>query len=180
MSAYARTYEHGAGPFDDTVVTRGVLFVHACPRAVAAHLEWALGSALGVAIHLDWADQPVAPGQLRSELVWTGEVGTASLIASALNAFPMIRYEVTEEPADGHPGERYAATPNLGLFRADMGEHGDIMVSEERLRSVLNGSEPAELGEMISRLIGDPWDDELEPFRFAQEGSSVRVLHQVV
>lgn len=180
MSAYATRHEHGDGFVDDTSTTRGVLFVHACPRAVAAHLEWGLGSALGVPIRMDWAEQPVAPGHLRSELVWTGDVGTASVIASALNAFPMIRYEVTEEPVDGHPGERYAATPNLGLFRADMGEHGDILVSEERLRSVLAGSEPSELGEMISRLIGDPWDHELEPFRFAQEGSSVRVLHQVV
>ena len=180
MSAYASMDRHGSGSWEDAPTTRGVLYVHACPRAVAAHVEWGLGTALGVPIRLDWADQPVAPGHLRSELVWTGDVGTASVIASALKAFPMIRYEVTEEPVAGHPGERYAATPNLGLFRADMGEHGDIMMSEERLRSVLARSAPAELGEMISRLIGDPWDDELEPFRYAQEGSSVRVLHQVV
>jgi hypothetical protein len=32
----------------------------------------------------------------------------------------------------------------------------------------------------ISRLLGKPWDDELEPFRHAGEGAPVRWLHQVV
>ena len=27
--------------------TRGVVFVHSCPRALAAHVEWALGDELG-------------------------------------------------------------------------------------------------------------------------------------
>jgi len=43
----------------------------------------------------------------------------------------------------------------------------------------------AALGEVtlehqIDRLLGRPWDDELEPFRHAGEGAPVRWLHQVV
>jgi hypothetical protein len=34
--------------------------------------------------------------------------------------------------------------------------------------------------EEIDRLIGTPWDNELEPFRIAHEDSTVRVLHEVV
>jgi hypothetical protein len=36
------------------------------------------------------------------------------------------------------------------------------------------------LAEDVARLIGDPWDAELEPYRSAHEHSTVRVLHQVV
>ena len=32
----------------------------------------------------------------------------------------------------------------------------------------------------IDKLLGKPWDDELETFRYAGEGAPVRWLHQVV
>jgi len=38
----------------------------------------------------------------------------------------------------------------------------------------------ASLTDDIARLLGQPWDDELEPFRIAGEGSPVRWLHRVV
>jgi hypothetical protein len=37
-----------------------------------------------------------------------------------------------------------------------------------------------ELEDEIELLLGRPWDDELEPFRYAGEGAPVRWLHQVV
>ena len=72
--------------------------------------------------------------------------------------------------------------PSLGLFRATIGVHGDVMVPEDRLRTAvvqaaLTGDP---LADEIARLIGTPWDEELEAFRCAHEGSTVRVLHQVV
>ncbi len=32
----------------------------------------------------------------------------------------------------------------------------------------------------VDKLLGRPWDDELEPFRHAGDGVAVRWLHQVV
>src|SRR5665647_2455447 len=40
------------------------------------------------------------------------------------------------------------------------------------------GTKP--LGVSVAELLGAPWDDELEPFRYAGEGAPVRWLHQVV
>jgi hypothetical protein len=37
----------------------------------------------------------------------------------------------------------------------------------------------ANLAEDIARLLGQPWDDELEPFRVAGDESPVRWLHRV-
>jgi hypothetical protein len=89
---------------------------------------------------------------------------------------------VTEDPSPGREGERFSATPSLGLFRATIGLHGDVMVPEDRLRAaVAHATVTGEsLADEIARLIGTPWDDELEAYRCAHEGSTVRVLHEVV
>lgn len=167
----------------DAVQARGVLFVHSCSSAVAPHLEWALARVFATTVDVDWAPQPVAPGHVRAEIIWHGPAGTASRIASALVAFSTVRFEVTEDPGTSSEGERYAVTPNLGLFRGSIGSHGDVLVHEDRLRSLLVGAradDGTNIAEEIDRLIGTPWDDELEPFRIAHEGSTVRVLHEVV
>ena len=170
----------------DATHARGVLLVHSCSSAVAPHLQWALARVFGSAVDVDWSPQQVAPGHVRAEIVWHGPVGTASRIASALVPFSTIRFEVTEDPSEGNEGERFAVTPSLGLFRGTIGMHGDVLVHEERLRSVIMGARAgdheqlADVMEEINRLIGTPWDEELEPFRMSHEGSTVRVLHEVV
>ena len=175
-----------AGQNADGAQARGVLFVHACASAVAPHLEWALARVFGTAVDVDWAPQPVAPGSVRAEIIWHGPRGTASRVASALLAFSTIRFEVTEDPSSDAEGERFAVTPHLGLFRATIGTHGDVLVHEDRLRSLLMGArtagteQAAQMFEEIDRLIGTPWDEELEPFRCAHADSTVRVLHEVV
>ena len=161
---------------------RGVVLIHSCPRAVSPHLEWALSSVFGTSVKLDWSEQPVAPGSVRSEILWQGPSGMGSKLTSALLAFKQVRYEVTEDASAGRAGERFSVTPSLGLFRADIGEHGDVMVAEERIRTALQHAAMSGegLADEIARLIGEPWDEELESFRCAHEGSTVRVLHDVI
>jgi hypothetical protein len=169
-------------PSGARVQTRGVVFVHSCPRALASHVEWGLADVLRQPVTLDWAAQPVEPGTLRSELSWTGEPGTASRIVSNLAHWGRLRIEVTEEAAAGTEGERFSVTPRLGVFRALIGVHGDIQVPEERLRGAIARAalSGADLEDEIGALLGGPWDAELEVFRYAGEGTPVRWLHQVV
>jgi hypothetical protein len=165
------------------VTTRGVVYVHATPTALCPHIEWAVGRVLGVQVSLEWTGQPAAPGTVRAELSWQGEPGAAASIASALRDWRLIRFEVTEEPSAGAEGERYSWTPDLGLFSATIGVHGDILVREDRLRSALAraSSDPGvSVEEELAGLFGAPWDEELEPFRYAGDGAPVRWLHQVV
>ena len=56
--------------------TRGVVFMHCCPSALAPHVEWALAGVLGRPARLQWTGQPAAPTHLRSEAAWVGPVGT--------------------------------------------------------------------------------------------------------
>lgn len=168
---------------EDPVTTRGVVYIHAAPPALCPHVEWAVGGVLGARVTLDWTAQPAAPSMLRAELSWQGQPGSAAKIASALRDWSMLRFEVTEEPSARGEGERYSCTPGLGLFHATTGMHGDIMVREDRLRAALAraATDPGtSLQAEMDRLLGTPWDEELEPFRYAGEGAPVRWLHQVV
>ncbi|MBZ5732871.1 DUF3145 domain-containing protein [Nocardioides sp. TRM66260-LWL] len=163
-------------------MTRGVFYVHSAPSALCPHLEWAVGGVLGSAVSLDWTPQPAQSGTYRAELSWTGEVGAAAKITSALRGWKQLRFEVTEEATSGTEGSRYSYTPDLGVFHAVTGLHGDLMIPEDRLKAAVV---KAALGETtvlleIDRLLGKPWDDELETFRHAGEGAPVRWLHQVV
>ncbi|WP_435192765.1 DUF3145 domain-containing protein [Streptomyces sp. NRRL F-5630] len=162
--------------------TRGVLYVHSAPRALCPHVEWAVANVLGVRVSLDWIRQPAAPGTWRAEFSWQAETGTASKLASALRGWQLLRFEVTSEPTPGVEGERYSATPDLGIFHAVTGVHGDILIPEDRLRAAVAraGAGESVLADEIHKLLGKPWDDELEPFRYAGEGAPVRWLHQVV
>ncbi|MER8003556.1 DUF3145 domain-containing protein [Streptomyces sp. NPDC004749] len=164
------------------MTTRGVLYVHSAPRAMCPHVEWAVAGVLGQRVQLDWIRQPAAPGTWRAEVSWQGRAGIAAKLASALRGWQMLRFEVTAEPCATAEGERYSATPDLGIFHAVTGMHGDILVPEDRLRAALARSQQGEteLAAEIAKLLGKPWDDELEPFRYAGEGAPVRWLHQVV
>jgi hypothetical protein len=190
------------------VTTRGVIYVHAAPAALTPHLEWAVagvldpedapeqpgpvrapvGIPLGAPVErghgstFDWIDQHAEPGTMRAEIAWEGPAGTAGRIASALRGWPRLRFEVTEDPSAGNEGERYAWTPNLGMFRATVGVHGDIQVGEDHLRAAIAEAIAidAPIVDTIEELLGQPWDEELEPFRYAGEGAPVRILHHVI
>jgi len=93
-----------------------------------------------------------------------------------------VRFEVTEEPTSVTEGLRYSYTPSLGIFCAATGQHGDIMVPEDRIRhamalAALGGQA---LIDALDDLLGRAWDDELEPFRYTGDGAPVRWLHEVV
>jgi hypothetical protein len=55
------------------------------------------------------------------------------------------------------------------------------VINEDRLRAAISEShgDPTVLAEELDRLLGRDWDDELEPFRHAGEGDTVRWLHMV-
>ena len=160
--------------------TRGVLFVHSVPPALGPHVQWAASAALGREVRLEWTDQPAAPGMMRAELSWTGPAGTGARLASALRGWEHLRYEVTEEPSLGCDGSRWAHTPELGVFHYQMDAAGNVVVPEDRIRAALAAAtSERELREGLDLALGQAWDDELEPFRYAGLGAPVRWLHRV-
>jgi hypothetical protein len=161
------------------VNARGVVFVHSSPTAVCPHVEWAISGVLGTKVSLSWTPQPAAQGQMRAECSWTGPAGSGGALAGALRAWPMLRFEVTEEPSPGVDGERFCHVPTLGLWRGTMSANGDTVIAEDRLRALMTGTPAAQLPTALHQLLGTDWDEALESFRWAGDGSPVTWLHQV-
>ena len=160
--------------------TRGVIYVHSSPLAVCSHVEWAVARVLGAPVRLEWTGQPVDPGMRRAECSWTGRAGTGAELAAALRQWPMIRFEVTEEPSPGVDGERYMHVPGRGLFHAATSANGDIMLSEDRLRALVASARGYDtLAHTLEKALGAPWDAELEPYRHAAEGAPMTLLTRV-
>lgn len=162
------------------MVTGGVVYVHSCPTAVCPHAEWAVSAALGEPVSLSWSAQPAALGTMRAECPWRGEIGTGSRIATALRAWPMLRFEVTEDPSRRSDGERILQVPGLGVRRLTTGANGDILVGEQQLRALRETARDAEAFRFgVDQLLARAWDSELEPFRLAGDGAPVSMLHRV-
>ncbi|GAA2178602.1 DUF3145 domain-containing protein [Brooklawnia cerclae] len=162
-------------------MSRGVVFVHSTPAALCPHLEWGVGAVLGVPVHFDWTHQPAQPGTLRAEYSWAGPVGASAALASALRSCQRARFEVTEDAVGSELGQRYAFTPDLGMFHAIAGPNGDLQIPEQRLRAAMGAADAGSttLEQALSDLLGERWDAELEVFRYAGEDAPVRWLHRV-
>ena len=161
--------------------TRGVLFIHSAPSALCPHIEWAVGGVFGVPARLNWNAQPAERGAYRAEYDWSGPVGAAARLTSALTGWHKIRFEVTEHATATSEAERYAYTPSLGVFRAATGPHGDILIGEDRLRHAMASARLGgrDLVGALDELLGTAWDAELEPFRYAGDGAPVRWLSAI-
>lgn len=162
--------------------TRGVVFIHSAAAALCPHVEWAIAGVLGAHVSLEWTPQPAQSASYRAELSWQGMAGTGAKLASAMQGWQHVRYEVTEEPSAGSDGDRFSYTPALGIFHAVTGVHGDILVTEDRLRNALLATRSGQvtLADAVEQLLGRAWDNELETFRYAGDGAPVRWLHQVI
>ncbi|MEP6851912.1 MAG: DUF3145 domain-containing protein [bacterium] len=160
--------------------SRGTVFIHCCPPALANHVEWALAGVLARPARLEWTAQPAAPGQLRAEATWVGPAGTGARLAASLRAWPMLRFEITEDASAAGDGERLAYVPGRGFHRAMVSANGDVVVGEERLRGLaLRARTVEDFAHGIDDLLGADWDAELEPYRTAGDGARVTLLTQV-
>ena len=151
----------------------GMVTIHAAQRALQLHLEWAVGRALGAStgFSFEWETQPAAPGTFRATSAWEGGLGTGATLASALREWE-IPFEVTESARDGL-GVHYMATPELGLFTGTTDHAGSVVVDEHRIHLAFakHAGDADGLAEEFGRLLGVPWDNELEQFRHAQDFS---------
>lgn len=179
----ARTGHSGNGSASGRAMpaTRGVVFMHCVPSAIAPHVEWALAGVLGRPVRLEWTGQPAAPQHLRAEGAWTGPIGTGARLAGSLRAWPMLVFEVTEDASGASDGERLAYVPGRGFHRSMTSANGDVVVGEERLRGLLSRAKtPEEYRHGLEELLGAAWDAELEPYRLGGDGQPVSLLHSAV
>ncbi len=138
-----------------------------------------MSGVLGARVSLQWTPQPAVAGQMRAECTWSGPAGSGGALAGALRAWPMLRFEVTEEPSPGVDGERFSYVPHLGLWRGRTSANGDIVVAEDQLRALVGDTPAGRIASAVHDLLGSAWDEALEPLRLAGDGAPVTWLHQV-
>ena len=155
---------------------KGELRLHSCPRYLAKPVEWALVELFKSNLNLIWQDQKIAPMTISTELKWIGPIGLGSRIVSILSKWPKIRLEVFQERHNEHLAERYALSPNLGIYRAELNAVGETIITESKLKAALDRSrmenEPFEVE--LAFLLGTPWDEDLEPFRRIVEDDKLK------
>ena len=162
--------------FSDT--TTGVVFIHAAPTALCPHVEWALASTLEANSAMRWEDQPAQPGARKAVVDWIGPVGTGARLADSLGKWSMLSFEVTEDPSELVDGERFSHTPELGMWRGQTGASGDVVIGENRLRTLM-AKGPAAFHAAMDTELGTAWDRALEPLRGEGVGAEVTWLSRV-
>jgi len=152
---------------DEKQQSQGVIFIHSSPVALLRHVEWAIRRALSYSVAIQWTPQPAEPGAFRSEIFWTGPIGTGALVSSELRGWGVLRFEVTEEPNSHNSGSRWSFAPSLGLFHSQTDAIGNLQLSEFVVRQAIQdaGIDGKSLLLKMHRALGTDWDDELEPFR---------------
>ena len=142
----------------------GVLVIHSAPSALRPHIEWAVQNIIGGAVHLVWKNQPHCAGTLRTTLTYRDRLGVAAKLASALQAWHYLRFEITESDSDR--GELFRYIPELGIHRAIIDSAGSVLADENRIRQALTTTFDEEsLREKIENILGSPWDGALEIYR---------------
>lgn len=141
---------------------------------------------------LDWQGRPGASGAITSALAGWNRL-RFEITEEASPGCDAVRYSYTPElgtfsAAVGANGDimipenrlraamALAASSRTGAGTSDRGRSdslGSLRDRHEPRHPALGGSLEAEL----SLLLGQPWDNELEPFRHAGAGAPVRWLH---
>ena len=156
-------HPNGVGP------SHGRITIYSAPKAVLTHIQWSLGEAVGAPINLHWQPQPLRSGTWCTHLNWSSSIGAGSRIASTLMGWHYLCFEVYEAAGNGSDGSLFLFTQELGLYRADVNSHGDIVVNENQiLRAMKFATKDSTLILELEKLLGNPWHEYLEPFRRAE------------
>ncbi len=134
----------------------------ASPGCDAVRYSYTPGLGTFCAVTAANGDVLVPEGRLRAALTLAGLMGGPSAVSMA---------GISAEPVTGKPAELVVDKPTADP--ADSGTGADDGERPAMRHPALGGSLAAEL----RLLLGQPWDDELEPFRHAGAGAPVRWLH---
>lgn len=154
-------------------MSRGLVFIHQAPRALLTHVEWTISGICGNPVPMNWHNLPDPLQGFRSVANWEGPGDSGAILATSFMSLKQISFEVIQQDSLDSAGYRWSFTPTLGMFSSAIDEAGNILVGENRLRSLVDecGSNGLKLQAELRRVLGQAFDDELERFRELFDGS---------
>ena len=142
----------------------GRLSVYSCPKALIKHLEAGLERELNERVNINWQSQVLKPGSYRGQMSYSSAIGSGARSVNALKSWSYLIFELSE--FNSSEGSIYFYTKELGLYRGSINSQGQIVVSEDMLKSAITQNlSQSDLTIALEKLMGRPWDDFLEPFR---------------
>ena len=142
----------------------GRLNIYSCPKTLIKHLETGLERELNESVNLNWQSQILMPGAYRGGMSYSSAIGSGARIVNTLKSWSYLIFELSE--FNFSEGSIYFYTKELGLYRGSINSLGQIVVSEDMLKSAITQNLiQSDLTLALEKLMGRPWDDFLEPFR---------------
>lgn len=148
-------------------MSEGLVFLHLAPSALLTHVEWTISGISGNPTKINWVQNDSSTPSFRGMCSFSAPADSAETLASAFMNLKQLTFEIIRHPGPDCSGARWSFTPGLGMFHCQTDEVGNLVVNENQLRVAMEraGSNALKLQAEIRRLLGQAWDDELEPFR---------------
>jgi hypothetical protein len=148
-------------------MSEGMVFLHLVPGSLLAHVEWTISGISGNPTKIDWVQNESGVPTFRGLSAFSAPSDSAATLASAFMNLKQLTFEVIQHPSPESSGARWCFTPGLGMFHSATDEAGNLVVNENQLRLAMEraGSNALKLQAEIRKLLGQAWDDELEPYR---------------
>jgi hypothetical protein len=154
-------------------MSKGLVFIHQAPSALLNHIEWTISGVCGAPITIGWHVLPAPLHGYRALVPWEGPEGSGAVLATSFMNLKQLTFEVIQQDSLDVPGYRWSYTPNLGMFSSATDEAGNILVSENQLRFIIDscGSNGLKIQAELRKVLGQAFDDEIESYRELFDGA---------
>ena len=146
-------------------MSEGLVLIHRAPSALLTHVEWTISGITGNPTKINWIKDESPDSVFRGSVALDCGLNDGATLASAFMNLKQLSFEVIHQSALA--GARWSFTPSLGMFHCATDEAGNLVVGENQLRASIEkaGSNILKLQAELRKLLGQAWDDELEPYR---------------
>ena len=154
-------------------MSKGLVFIHQAPSSLLTHIEWTISGVCEAPITISWQVLLTPKQGFRALAHWEGPEGSGAVLATSFMNLKQISFEIIQQDSLDVSGYRWSYTPTLGMFSSATDEAGNILVSENQLRHVVDscGSNGLKLQAELRKVLGQAFDDELESYRELFDGS---------
>jgi hypothetical protein len=146
-------------------MSEGLVLIHRAPVALLTHVEWTISGITGNPTKINWIKDESSDSIFRGSVAIDSSLNDCATLASAFMNLKQLSFEVIRQSVLS--GARWSFTPSLGMFNCATDEAGNLVVGENQLRASIEkaGSNILKLQAELRKLLGQAWDDELEPYR---------------
>jgi len=154
-------------------MSKGLVFIHHAPSALLTHVEWTISGVCGSPIRIDWHPLTSPLQGFRGLANWEGPDGSGAVLAASFMNLNQLSFEVIQQDSLDSSGHRWSFTPKLGMFSSATDAAGNLLVSENQLRAIIDscGSNGLKLQAELRKVLGQAFDDELESYRELFDGA---------